>query len=352
MVRFSKTNVVKPMKPKETKKTMKPMKPKKIYQNLLNDFGFKFVFKKERFLVPFLNELLQGKEKIKSITLLDTGAVGKNEKDRRAVFDIYCQNDRGENILLEMQNCYQKYFIDRSIYYSSFLIQQQGIKGKWDYRLNRMYVVGILNFTHPQLEDTTDCISRVKLVDIKTNKIVSDKLNFFFVSLTKFTKSASELCTLMDYWLYTLIHSESDEGLNEAVLRENKFFADLLDEIKLNKLTKTEMKSYRTSEADYNRMKAYMDGHYDEGLKRGKLEGEAMGWQRGRLEGEAAGMQRGRLEGEAVGMQRGKLEGRLEGMQEVIVNALKRGLPLGDISAITNLSPSEIEDLQKQIVSS
>jgi hypothetical protein len=33
------------------------------------------------------------------------------------------------------------------------------------------------------------------------------------------------------------------------------------------------MKSYRTSEADYNRMKAYMDGHYDEGHKRGKLEG-------------------------------------------------------------------------------
>jgi predicted transposase/invertase (TIGR01784 family) len=153
------------IKPSGTQSTSK-------YQNLLTDFGFKFIFKHERFLISFLNELLQGEEKITSIKLLNTEQLGKTEKDRRAIFDIFCENERGEKILLEMQNFYQKHFLDRSIYYSSHLIQQQAIKGKKDFHLNAMYVIGILNFPPVEMEDDVSPICRSQLVNIETGKVI------------------------------------------------------------------------------------------------------------------------------------------------------------------------------------
>jgi predicted transposase/invertase (TIGR01784 family) len=104
-------------------------------------------------------------------------------KDRRAVFDVYCKNEKGEHILLEMQHIPQDYFLDRSIYYSSFLIQQQGKKGKWDYKLKKIYVIGILNFVPKEMKATGDYIYRVKLCDINTARVISDKLNFIYVNL-------------------------------------------------------------------------------------------------------------------------------------------------------------------------
>ncbi|MDR0618902.1 MAG: Rpn family recombination-promoting nuclease/putative transposase [Bacteroidales bacterium] len=172
------------------------------YQNLLTDFGFKFVFKQERFLIPFLNELLQGREKIKKVTILDSEFLGKTKEDRKAVFDIYCENENDEKFLIEMQNLHQYYFLDRSLFYSSFLIQRQGKKGKWNFKLKAMYVIGILNFVPKEMRETDEYLYRILLKDDKTGITAFDKLKFIFVSLPKFIKTEPELRTPLDYWLY------------------------------------------------------------------------------------------------------------------------------------------------------
>jgi predicted transposase/invertase (TIGR01784 family) len=284
-------------------------KPIEIYQNLLTDFGFKFVFTKEEYLVPFLNELLQGKEKIKSVKQLRTERFGKTKDERRAVFDIYCENEKGELILLEMQKIPQTYFLDRSIYYSSYLIQQQGKKGEWDFCLKKMYIVGILNFVPLEMKEKEDYICRANLCDVKTKDVISDKLNFIFVSLKKFNKTSDELETLLDYWLYVLSSSPLDHEMAEDVLRKKKFFAKLLDTIKIEKLNKEDMKLYTTSKRDFDRIaKLYMTGYAEQWLKEG--------------------MQKGRL--------------------ETALNALKQGLSAKRVSGFTGLSLVEVENLQRQ----
>jgi len=47
---------------------------------------------------------------------------------------------------LEMQKAKQNYFKDRSIYYSTFPIQEQGLKGDWYFDLKAVYTIGILDF--------------------------------------------------------------------------------------------------------------------------------------------------------------------------------------------------------------
>ena len=103
------------------------------YINPYTDYGFKYLFGTEQnkeFTLAFINALLQGREVIKSLTLLPLEQLGDTQEDRRAVFDVYCENEQGDKIIIEMQKADQQYFKDRSIYYSSFPIRQQGVKGR------------------------------------------------------------------------------------------------------------------------------------------------------------------------------------------------------------------------------
>ena len=75
------------------------------YVNPYTDFGFKKLFGIEMnkyLILSFINTLLHGKEKIKSLTYLNTEHLGINETDRRAVFDVYCETEKEEKIFVEL----------------------------------------------------------------------------------------------------------------------------------------------------------------------------------------------------------------------------------------------------------
>ena len=120
------------------------------YVNPYTDFGFKLLFgtaMNKELLISFLNALLFKEEVIKDVTYLNAEHLGTQEYDRRAVFDVYCENEKGEKFLVEMQRGEQQFFKDRSVFYSTFPIREQAKRGEWDYELKAVYVVGILNFS-------------------------------------------------------------------------------------------------------------------------------------------------------------------------------------------------------------
>lgn len=45
-------------------------------------------------LIGFLNALFDGKQVIEDVTYLNTEHLGSKEIDRRAVFDVYCENEK------------------------------------------------------------------------------------------------------------------------------------------------------------------------------------------------------------------------------------------------------------------
>ena len=183
------------------------------YINFYTDFAFKKIFGTEEnkdLLISFLNALLdlKGDGEIKDLTYLNSENLGEDIRERRAIYDVYCQTKGGDRFIVEMQKAKQDHFQDRSIYYSSFAIREQGQKGKkdnmpWDYCLSPVYVVGILNFEMDETNKSDRVISKVKLKD-EDNKDFSDKLNFIFVEMPKFRKTEAELETFMDKWLYVI----------------------------------------------------------------------------------------------------------------------------------------------------
>lgn len=82
------------------------------YVNFYTDFAFKKLFGTEvnkDLLISFLNALLSGEEEIKDLTYLNTEHLGEHEEERKAVFDVYCVNEKGERFLVEMQKAEQRF---------------------------------------------------------------------------------------------------------------------------------------------------------------------------------------------------------------------------------------------------
>ena len=224
-------------------------------------------------LISFINSLLGGKEMICDLNYLNTEHLGTSERDRRAVFDVYCENERGEKILVEMQRGEQQYFKDRSIYYSTFPIREQGLKGEWDYKLKAVYVIGILNFKFS--DDTADYYHHnVKLVDLNTNEVFYDKLTFIYLEMPKFNKSETELQTMFDKWMF-VIRNLSRLMERPAALQE-RVFTRLFESAEIAKFSKEQYEEYEDSLKAYrdwlNTINTAVMKSREEGREEGKLE--------------------------------------------------------------------------------
>ena len=319
------------------------------YISLLTDFGFKRIFgtkPNKDLLINFLNSLFDGFQVIKDVKYLNSEHVGDVFAERKAIFDVYCENERGEKFIVEMQNAYQKYFKDRSLFYSTFPIREQAPKGaEWNFQLEHVYTVALLNFDlEEEAFDKNDINHDVGLLDKKTLKVFNDKLSFKYVEIAKFNKTEEELDTLYDKWLYVLKNlSRLDE--RPSALKE-KVFTKLFEEAEIAKFTPTELKEYEDS------LKAYRDvkNSIDTALEKGREEGMAKGMEKGM----AKGLEKGREEGMAKGMEKGLAKGlekgREEGMEKEKLSTARRLLSMGlseeQVSTATELPLEEIQKLR------
>ena len=138
------------------------------YVDPFTDFGFKRIFGQEvskPLLRDFLNALLPPEARIQELTFQNSERPGRTAADRKAVFDVYCRNEKGEQFIVELQKAKQNYFKDRTIFYSTFPIREQGEAGLWDFELKAVYCVGILDFVFndPPSAGSGEVVHTVKL---------------------------------------------------------------------------------------------------------------------------------------------------------------------------------------------
>lgn len=255
------------------------------YISLLTDFGFKRIFgtkPNKDLLINFLNSLFEGEQVIRDVRYLNSEHIGDVFAERKAIFDVYCENEHGEKFIVEMQNAYQKYFKDRSLFYSTFPIREQAPKGSdWNFKLDHVYTVALLNFDlDEEAFDKDDINHDVGLLDKKTFKVFNDKLTFKYVEIAKFDKQEKDLVTLYDKWLYVL-KNLSYLDKRPAALKE-KIFSKLFEEAEIAKFSSAELREYEDS------LKAYRDvkNSIDTALEKGRAEGREEGRAEGRAEGE------------------------------------------------------------------
>ena len=266
---------------------------------MLTDFGFKRIFgtdPNKELLINFLNSLFDGEEVIKDVKYLNSENVGDVYTERKAIFDVYCENEQGEKFIVEMQNAYQTYFKDRSLFYSTFPIREQAPKGSdWNFCLKKVYVVALLNYKmSDEAFDSTDTIHTIALMDTKTNKVFNAKLMFKYVEVGRFDKTDEELTSLSDKWMYVLKNLSRLDN-RPSSLRE-KIFTKLFDAAAIARFSPNELREYEDSLKAYRDIKNSLDTAKEEGRAEGREEGRAEGREEGRAEGREEGRKEGRAE--------------------------------------------------------
>ena len=252
------------------------------YINPLTDFGFKKLFGSEPnkdLLIDFLNQILPG-PKVKDLTYSDKERPGRSQVDRSAIFDIFCTGPNGEHFIVEMQKAKQNYFKDRSLFYASYPIIEQGNDRDWNFKLNPVYAVGILDFTFKDGRKKEDG-EVLHVVDLKDQncEVFYDKLRFVYIELPHFKKSIDELATRLDKWLYVLRHlsrlNERPPALKERV------FQKLFKAAKIASFSSEERDAYDYSLKVFRDLNNVVETAVDEGIKRGLKQGLEQGLEQG-----------------------------------------------------------------------
>ena len=298
------------------------------YINPLTDFGFKRLFGTEpnkNLLIDFLNVILPPQHQVKDLTYRSTENLGNSPLDRKAVFDLYCESEKGEKFIVEMQKAKHNYFKDRSIYYASFPIQEQAEKGNWNYKLEPIYTIGILDFVFEEDKNEDRLLHIVELKD-QDCQVFYEKLKFIYLELPKFQKTIDQLSNHFDKWLFLLKHLPDLEE-PPLPLQENVFM-QLFEVARITNFSQAEREAYESSLKYYRDMNGVIET--------------------AREEGKAQGIQEGMTQGIQVGMAQGVQEGK----RSLLLSQLSR--KLGAISddikiLLQQISPDRLDALSEAL---
>ena len=246
------------------------------YINPYTDFGFKKIFGEEAskpLLIDFLNSLLPEHHKIVDLTFKNTEQLGLTDLDRKAIYDIYCENEKGEKFIVELQKAKQNYFRERTIYYSTFPIREQAEKGEWNYNLKAVYCIGILDFVfddYASVREQADFLHTIKLKN-QEGKIFYDKLTYVYLEMPNFEKTEAQLVTRLDKWLYFIKHLEDFQHI--PTIFKDEVFRQAFEKAELANLGQADLNKYENSLKVYRDLKGVIDTAFDEGKEEGKEAG-------------------------------------------------------------------------------
>lgn len=294
------------------------------YISPFTDWGFKRLFGQEfskDLLISFLNDLFEGEYHITNVTFKDKEQIAETKDQRACIFDIYCTTDDGKHFIVEMQNRWAPFFINRSIYYASKAIVGQrkradGEKVPALYQLLPVYVVCIMNFT-PRENEVTKFRTDVALREKRSEEPFSDKLRFIYLSLPYFKKEREEDChTDFEKWIYILKHMEALERI--PFTAQKTIFKRLADLADIRCLSQEEQEKYDES-------RKMIDDYY-------------------------SGLYGSFIDGHEIGMTKGVAKGRAEGIaenkMEIAAKMLKANMDIKLIASITGLSKEKIATLK------
>lgn len=284
------------------------------YLNPFTDFGFKKLFGEEAskpLLIDFLNALLPLEHPITALSFKNAEQLGEGIDERKAIYDIYCQDSAGSYFIVEMQKAKQNFFKDRTLFYTTFPIRDQAEKGSWNFELKAVYCIGILDFVFEEDKGNRDWLHEVKLKN-RHNQVFYDKYALYFIEMPKFHKAESELASQLENWVYLIKHLE--EFPHVPARFQHTVLEQAFEIAELSQLTEAERAAYETSLKHYRDMINVVDT--------------------------------ARMEGEAIGEAKGAVKGERNAQRKIAHNMLAQNFTYGQIEKLTGLSLEEIKSLE------
>ncbi len=254
------------------------------------DFGFKFCMSDEIVMKSFLNAILEGDEDtITSVVFETTEEPRRSVEQRGVTFDLLCTTDKGDNIFIEMQNSYQKYFKTRANFYLYNLLRKKIKRGHgWSEMKNDITkIIGIFIMADG-LAGLDEVITRTAECNLNTGELFWDRHRKYFISLPKFVMDSNNI-TKKDIWIDFFKNLGSMDRIDQSVYdRADEGLLRLLEKANIAALTEEELDRYEVSmkrlEDEVDMEKVGYDIGLEKGIKRGMAQGLEKGMAQGRIE--------------------------------------------------------------------
>ena len=197
------------------------------FVDIKNDIAFRKIFGNENrkeVLISFLNAvlLLDTDNKIIDVDILTPYQLPDLKGGKVTIVDIKAKDQNEKTYIVEMQVAEVDGFDKRVLYYASKSYSAQIERGDEYEKLNPTFFIGILDF---EVTQNPSYINRHKIIDIETGENFIKDIEFNFIELPKFKKTATELTTIVDQWIYFIKNAESLELIPENVKDEGLKYA-------------------------------------------------------------------------------------------------------------------------------
>ncbi len=301
------------------------------------------------FLTVFLNQ------KVKVIEILESESNQQDATDKFNRVDIKAKDEKGDIIIVEVQNTTELYYLERILYGVAKAITEHIDLGNSYKEVKKIYSISILyfdlgkgsdylyvgqnNFVGVHTKDQLQVNAKEKGTIVK--KSPSDIFpEYILVRVNEFNKVA---VTPLEEWIEYLKNGEirpdtQAPGLQEARKKLQYYSMNDADRLAYDKHIDSVMIQNDV-----------LESARDEGLAQGMAQGMAQGIEKGIAQGIEKGIAQGIEKGMAQGIEKGIAQGIEQGAQrEKIALAKKliaKGLSIPEISEITNLSTKDLQEL-------
>ena len=272
--------------------------------------------------------------------LLESEGNQEEEDDKYNRVDLLAENDKGEKILIEVQNDSETDYFHRMAYGTSKLITEYIKRGDSYDKISRIYSINIVYFNLGVGDDwvytgTTEFrgLHDHKLLELsgrmKKRYDISNVSEIFpqyyLLKANDFNQWSK---VPLEQWMYFLSNSEIPEDATAPGLQEAR------EQLKVSKLSRAEREAYYTHLDNMRSARNVVETARDEGL----YEGMEIGMAKGREEGLAQGREEGLKEGIE--------EGKLEQIKKSIIRMRENGL---DDEMIERLLDIDIKDFKNDL---
>ena len=301
------------------------------------------------FLTVFLNQ------KVKVIEILESESNQQDATDKFNRVDIKAKDEKGDIIIVEVQNTTELYYLERILYGVAKAITEHIDLGNSYKEVKKIYSISILyfdlgkgsdylyvgqnNFVGVHTKDQLQVNAKERGTIVK--KSPSDIFpEYILVRVNEFNKVA---VTPLEEWIEYLKNGEirpdtQAPGLQEARKKLQYYSMNDADRLAYDKHIDSVMIQNDV-----------LESARDEGLAQGMAQGIAQGIEKGMAQGIEKGIAQGIEKGMAQGIEKGIAQGIEQGAQrEKIALAKKliaKGLSIPEISEITNLSTKDLQEL-------
>ena len=291
------------------------------YARIIMDDWFKRTFGTEPnkgLLIMLLKELIPEHD-IKDLTYVQQEHINPFPGKKDALIDVECVDIDGTRFIVEMQVARQRFFYERSLFYSTFGIQQQVEKSSsMDYGFPPVYFVGFMDFSLHEGSDRV--LYRYSLREKETGEEMTGSLQFVFLELTNCRKALTPEATLLDNFCYALHNMEHLTDRPEELKEE--IFKRLFKTAEIATFTPEERIKYENDMTTERDIQNYISYAREKGIEEG------------------------RAEGIMEGMEKGREEGREEGRVEAAKNMLADEISIDLVAKYTGLSIEQVKELK------